>query len=298
MWKKRKKIYIPVLLLLLTVTIIATGCAAPQEATPEPTPTVPTAAKEIILATTTSTQDSGLLDTLIPIFEEETGHFVKTIAVGSGAALALGERGEADVLLVHAPEREKRLLESGNAITRELIMFNDFVIVGPAGDPAGIKGMATAAEAFATIAAKESLFLSRGDNSGTHIKEVSIWEKAKLEPAGGWYMETGSGMGDTLNITSEKQGYTLTDRGTFLSRKDQLDLEVLVEGEAALLNIYHVMQVNPERFTKVNAPGARAFADFMLSSATQEQIAKFGVDKFGQPLFFPAAGKNVEDLGN
>lgn len=295
MWKK---MILPALALLLTVTMFATGCAAPQEAAPETTPTTPTAAIEIILATTTSTQDSGLLDALIPMFEEETGHIVKTIAVGSGAALALGERGEADVLLVHAPEREKRLLESGNASTRELIMFNDFVIVGPADDPAGIRGMAAAAEAFAGIAATESLFVSRGDNSGTHIKEMSIWGKAKIEPAGNWYMETGSGMGDTLNITSEKQGYTLTDRGTYLARKEQLALEILVEGEAALLNIYHVMQVNPDKFPKVNGPGARAFADFMLAPATQEVITKFGVDRFGQPLFFPAAGKNVEDLGN
>ncbi|MBS3943165.1 MAG: substrate-binding domain-containing protein [Dethiobacter sp.] len=295
MWKK---MLLPAIVLLLAVTMIATGCAAPQEAVPEPTPTVPTAAKEIILATTTSTQDSGLLDRLIPMFEEETGHIVKTIAVGSGAALALGERGEADLLLVHAPEREKRLLESGNASTRELVMFNDFVIVGPADDPAGIKGMATAAEALAAIAAKESLFVSRGDNSGTHIKEMSIWSKAEIEPAGNWYMETGSGMGDTLNITSEKQGYTLTDRGTYLARKEQLALEILVEGEAALLNIYHVMQVNPDKFPKVNGPGARAFADFILSPTVQEEITKFGVDRFGQPLFFPAAGKNVEDLGN
>lgn len=295
MWKK---MILPALALLLTVTMFATGCAAPQEAVPETTPTTPTAAIEIILATTTSTQDSGLLDALIPMFEEETGHIVKTIAVGSGAALALGERGEADVLLVHAPEREKRLLESGNASTRELIMFNDFVIVGPADDPAGIRGMAAAAEAFAGIAATESLFVSRGDNSGTHMKEMSIWGKAKIEPAGNWYMETGSGMGDTLNITSEKQGYTLTDRGTYLARKEQLALEILVEGEAALLNIYHVMQVNPDKFPKVNGPGARAFADFMLAPATQEVITKFGVDRFGQPLFFPAAGKNVEDLGN
>ncbi|MBS3983794.1 MAG: substrate-binding domain-containing protein [Dethiobacter sp.] len=292
----RKKMFLLAVLLLLALAMITTGCASPRADQPEPTPTVPTAAKEIILATTTSTQDSGLLDTLIPMFEEKTGYIVKTIAVGSGAALALGERGEADVLLVHAPAREKLLLESGNAITRDLIMFNDFVIVGSAEDPAGIRGMA-AAEAFAAISAKESLFVSRGDNSGTHIKEMAIWKQANIEPAGNWYIETGSGMGDTLNITTEKQGYTITDRGTFLSRREQLSLDILVEGEATLLNIYHVMQVNPEIFTKVNAAGSQAFTDFMLSPEAQAVISDFGVDRFGQPLFFPAAGKNVEELG-
>lgn len=294
MWKK---MFLLAVLLLLALAMITTGCASPRADQPEPTPTVPTAAKEIILATTTSTQDSGLLDTLIPMFEEKTGYIVKTIAVGSGAALALGERGEADVLLVHAPAREKLLLESGHAITRDLIMFNDFVIVGSAEDPAGIRGMAAAAEAFAAISAKESLFVSRGDNSGTHIKEMAIWKQANIEPAGNWYIETGSGMGDTLNITTEKQGYTITDRGTFLSRREQLSLDILVEGEATLLNIYHVMQVNPEIFTKVNAAGSQAFTDFMLSPEAQAVISDFGVDRFGQPLFFPAAGKNVEELG-
>jgi tungstate transport system substrate-binding protein len=295
----RKKIFLPYILLFLIMASIVAGCAQqPQAPAPTPTPAVPTAAKEIILATTTSTQDSGLLDVLIPMFEKETGHIVKTIAVGSGAALALGERGEADVLLVHAPEREKRLLDSGNAISRDLIMFNDFVIVGPAEDPAGIRGMATAAEALTRISEKESLFISRGDNSGTHILEMSMWRRANIVPKGDWYLETGSGMGATLNIASEKEGYTITDRGTFLSRQQQLALEILVEGEAALLNIYHVMKVNPERFPKVNAGGAKAFAEFMVAPATQEVISKFGIDRFGQPLFFPAAGKKEEELGN
>jgi len=292
MWKK---LFLPILFLI--VAAIAAGCAAPQAPAPAPTPTVPTAAQEIILATTTSTQDSGLLDKLIPMFEKETGQIVKTIAVGSGAALALGERGEADVLLVHAPEREKRLLESGNATSRVLVMFNDFVIVGPSGDPAGIKGMAVS-DALAKIASKESVFISRGDNSGTHIMETVLWRRANIEPKGKWYLETGAGMGHTLNVASEKQGYTLTDRGTYLSRKQQLELDILVEGEAVLLNIYHVMQVNADRFPKVNAKGAQAFLDFMIRPDIQEVIAKFGVDRFGQPLFFPAAGKRVEDLGN
>lgn len=292
MWRK---FLLPILLAFTLTTMIATGCA-PQSTTPEPAKTQPVI-KEIILATTTSTQDSGLLDTLIPMFEAKTGYIVKTIAVGSGAALALGERGEADVLLVHAPEREKRLLASGNAITRQLIMYNDFVIVGPASDPAGIKGL-KAAEALTKIAGKESMFITRGDNSGTHIMEMSLWRQAGITPSGKWYLQTGAGMGQTLSVASEKQGYTLTDRGTFLARKGQLSLEVLVESEAALLNIYHVMRVNPEKFRKVNAPGAIAFADFMLSTEAQQTIKTFGVDRFGQPLFFPAAGKKEEELGN
>ncbi|MBT9141328.1 MAG: Tungstate-binding protein TupA [Dehalococcoidia bacterium] len=295
-----KRIIPPILLLLLITVITGTGCSSPPAAEPDPAKSLPPAqpaAKEIILATTTSAQDSGLLDKLIPMFEKETGYIVKTIAVGSGAALAMGERGEADVLLVHAPEKEKPLLASGNAISRELLMYNDFIIVGPAGDPAGIKGMKTAAEALARIAAKESLFISRGDNSGTHIKEMSIWKQAKIETKGNWYLETGFGMGQTLNIASEKRGYTLTDRGTYLAQKQHLTLDILVEGEAALLNIYHVKRVNPDKFSKVNATGAKAFAGFMLSPAAQAATAKFGVDKFGQPLFFPAAGKKVEDLG-
>lgn len=247
--------------------------------------------KEVILATTTSTQDSGLLDVLIPIFEKKTGYTVKPVAVGTGAALAMGEQGEADVLLVHAPKSEEAVVESGAAINRQLVMHNDFIICGPADDPAGIKGEPSAAEAYRKISEAGATFVSRGDDSGTHKKEKEIWTAAGIEPAGDWYVEAGAGMGDTLNIASEKGGYVFTDRATYLARKDTLSLEVLVEKDTILLNIYHVMQVNPDKFPKVNAEGGKAFVEFMVSKEAQDEIAKFGVDKFGEPLFVPDAGK-------
>ncbi|MEW6230337.1 MAG: substrate-binding domain-containing protein, partial [Bacillota bacterium] len=203
------------------------------------------ASREVILATTTSTQDSGLLDILVPVFEKQTGYLVKTIAVGTGQALALGARGEADVLLCHAPDSEMELIKSGAAVNRRLVMHNDFVIVGPPDDPAKVKGVKSAVEAFKEIAGAASLFISRGDDSGTHKKEKQLWASAGFTPSGHWYQEAGAGMGQTLNIASEKQGYTLTDRATYLALKKRLSLEVVVEGDAALLNIYHVMQVNP-----------------------------------------------------
>jgi len=254
--------------------------------------------KNIILATTTSTQDTGLLDVLIPVFEKQTGYFVKTIAVGSGQAMAMGQKGEADVLLVHSPDAEKKFIEEGYGINRQLVMHNDFIIVGPAADPAKIKGVKSSAEAFKLIAKAEGLFLSRGDNSGTNAKEKTLWKKAEITPAGQkWYQETGLGMGQTLNVAAEKKGYTLTDRGTYLSLKKNLRLDVLVEGDAALLNIYHVIEVNVYKWPKVNIEGAKVFADFMVSKKTQGIIKTFGIDKFGSPLFFPDAGKKVEDLG-
>jgi tungstate transport system substrate-binding protein len=254
--------------------------------------------KNIILATTTSTQDTGLLDVLIPIFEKQTGYFVKTIAVGSGQAMAMGQKGEADVLLVHSPDAEKKFVEDGYGINRQLVMHNDFIIVGPGDDPAKIKGMKSSAEALKLVAKVEGLFLSRGDNSGTHAKEKTLWKKADINPVGQkWYQETGLGMGQTLNIAAEKKGYTLADRGTYLSLKKNLGLDVLVEGDAALLNIYHVIEVNSTKWPKVNVTGAKEFADFMVSKKTQNIIKTFGMDKFGSPLFFPDAGKKVEDLG-
>ncbi len=254
--------------------------------------------KNIILATTTSTQDSGLLDVLIPIFEKQTGYFVKTIAVGSGQAMKMGEKGEADVMLVHSPDAEKKFIADGFGVNRQLIMHNDFIIVGPGTDPAKVKGVKSSAEAMKMIAKAESLFLSRGDNSGTHAKEKTLWKKAEMTPAGQkWYQETGLGMGQTLNVAAEKKGYTLADRGTYLALKKNLGLDILVEGDAALLNIYHVIEVNSAKWPKANADGAKAFAAFMVSKNTQDIIKTFGVDKFGSPLFFPDAGKKVEDLG-
>jgi len=254
--------------------------------------------KNIILATTTSTQDSGLLDVLLPIFEKETGYFVKTIAVGSGQAMAMGQKGEADVLLVHSPDAEKKFIEEGYGVNRRLVMHNDFIIIGPPSDPAKIKGMKSSADALKKIVQANSLFMSRGDNSGTHAKEKTLWKKAGIIPAGQkWYQETGLGMGQTLSVASEKKGYTLADRGTYLATKKNLGLEILVEGDASLLNIYHVIEVNSARWPKANAEGAKAFADFMVANKTQSIIKTFGVDKFGSPLFFPDAGKKLEDLG-
>jgi tungstate transport system substrate-binding protein len=254
--------------------------------------------KAIILSTTTSTQDSGLLDVLIPIFEKKAGYFVKTIAVGSGQAMAMGQKGEADVLLVHSPAAEEKFVAEGYGINRRIIMHNDFVIVGPPGDSAKIKGVKVASEAFKKIASAQALFLSRSDKSGTHTKEMGIWKAAGINPEGAkWYQQTGLGMGQTLNVTAEKKGYTLADRGTYLALKKNLGLDILVEGDAILLNVYHVIEVNPAKWPKVNAPGGKAFADFMVSNETQGIIKTFGVEKFGSPLFFPDAGKKEEDLG-
>ena len=188
-------------------------------------------------------------------------------------------------------------MEKGFGSERYLVMHNDFVIVGPADDPAGIKGVASTKEAFANIANQGAPFISRGDDSGTHKMELSLWGKAEIDPAGDWYIQSGQGMGDTLRIASEKFGYTLTDRATYLATKDTLDLEILLEGDAVLLNIYHVIVVNPEKWPKVNEAGAQAFAQFLVSEETQKFIEDFGVDKYGQPLFFPDAGKDASSLG-
>ena len=247
--------------------------------------------KNIILATTTSTQDTGLLDVLIPLFEKETGYFVKTIAVGSGQAMAMGQKGEADVLLVHAPASEKKLVDTGVVINYQLVMHNDFIIVGPAADPAKIKGK-TAADAYKAIDASGAIFVSRGDDSGTHKKELSLWKDANVVLTGKpWYQESGQGMGATLLMASEKAGYTITDRATYLAQKANVKLEILSEGDKPLLNIYHVMQVNPEKFSKVNAAGAKAFVEFMIAPETQKMIGEFGKDKYGSSLFFPDAVK-------
>jgi tungstate transport system substrate-binding protein len=254
--------------------------------------------KTIILATTTSTQDSGLLDVLLPIFEKKTGYFVKTIAVGSGQAMAMGQKGEADVLLVHSPGAEKKFMADSYGVNRRLVMHNDFIVVGPSEDPAKIKGLKSSQEAFKKIASAKALFLSRGDNSGTNSKEKEVWKAAGINPeAEKWYQQTGLGMGQTLNVAAEKKGYTLADRGTYLAMKKNLNLDILVEGDAILLNIYHVIEVNPAKWPKVNTGGAKTFSDFMVFRETQDMIKTFGVDKFGSPLFFPDAGKKEDDLG-
>jgi tungstate transport system substrate-binding protein len=254
--------------------------------------------KTLILATTTSTQDSGLLDELLPVFQKQTGYFVKTISVGSGQAMKMGEKGEADVLLVHSPDAEKKFMDEGFGVDRKLVMHNDFIILGPASDPAKIKGEKSSKEALKKIAAANALFLSRGDNSGTHALEKKLWKGTGMNPEGQkWYQQTGLGMGQTLSVAAEKNGYTIADRGTYLALKKNLGLVILVEGDASLLNIYHVIQVNPAKWPKVNASGAKAFSGFMVSKKTQKTIKTFGVSKYGAPLFFPDAGKDPKSLG-
>ncbi|MHB8772442.1 MAG: ABC transporter substrate-binding protein [Syntrophales bacterium] len=286
MKRDEKKGFMTAIIAAVIVLAMAVPCfAAPAQ-------------KNIILATTTSTQDSGLLDVLIPAFEKKTGYFVKTIAVGSGQAMAMGQKGEADVLLVHSPAAEKKFMTDGFGVDRLIVMHNDFIVIGPSADPAAIKGIKTTPEAFKKIAAAGALFLSRGDNSGTHAKEKGIWKAAGISPGGQkWYQETGLGMGQTLNVANEKRGYTLADRGTYLSRKKDLKLDILKEGDPILLNVYHVIGVNPAKFPKVNAEGAKAFSGFMVSAEVQAIIKTFGVEKFGGALFFPDAGKNEDQLG-
>ena len=290
------------LFLILLMVSMAACQATPSQPTAAPTVEIsPTEAapvvKEMILATTTSTQDSGLLDVLVPIFQEQSGYTVKTVAVGSGEALKMGEQGNADVLLVHSPAAEKTFMENGFGSERTLVMHNDFIFVGPQSDPAGIQGTGTAVEALKKIAAAQAPFITRGDDSGTHKMELSLWKKAELTPEGDWYQESGQGMGATLKIASEKAAYTLTDRATYLANKDALALSILVEGDPALLNIYHVILVNAEKWPKINLEGAKAFAAFLVSKTGQDMIGQFGVEKFGQPLFTPDAGKSDAELG-
>jgi tungstate transport system substrate-binding protein len=274
----------------LLLSLILSACGSSETESP-PNP-------NIILATTTSTQDSGLLDVLIPIFQNQTGYVVKTVAVGTGAALKMAEEGNADVLLVHAPASEIALMQAGWGLDRFLVMHNDFVIVGPANDPADIEGLSIAVEAFQRISDSHATFITRGDDSGTNKMEISLWSKTKADPSGqSWYVDSGQGMGATLTIASEKQAYTLTDRATYLANSENLELEILVEGDEALLNVYHVITVNPEKWPATNYDGAIAFANFITSPEIQVTIGEFGVNQYGQPLFFPDADKSDADLG-
>lgn len=253
--------------------------------------------RSVILSTTTSTQDSGLLDVLIPLFERRTGYSVKTVSVGTGQALALAAKGDADVALVHAPRLEKKYVADGKLLNRRLVMYNDFVIIGPKDDPAKIRLAKGAAGALKAIEQAKANFVSRGDNSGTHVLEKTLWKSAGVEPKGTWYLEAGQGMGATLNIANERNAYTITDRGTYLALGKRIDLPILVEGDRELLNIYSVMEVNPANGPRVNVAGGKAFADFMVAPETQKVIRRFGVEKFGQSLFVPVAGKKEEELG-
>lgn len=251
---------------------------------------------EVILATTTSTYDTGLLDDLNPRFERATGYQVKTISVGTGQALALGERGEVDVVLAHAPQAERAWMAAGHGTQRLLVMYNDFIIVGPANDPAGARG-ASIGDALRRIASAAGPWISRGDNSGTHLLERQLWEQIGVRPEGSaWYLAVGQGMGQTLNVANERQGYTLTDRGTWLARQNTLQLTALVEGDVALRNIYHIMPVNPAKSARINAAGGAAYAAWLVAADTQAAIGDFGRDRYGQPLFFPAAGRTEAEL--
>ncbi len=247
------------------------------------------AQSSLILATTTSTQDSGLLDVLLPRFESATGLRVKTIAVGSGEALAMGRRGDADVLLVHSKGAEDEFMAAGFGALRLDVMHNDFVLVGPPSDPAGIKGLPIV-DAMKRIAERGTLFASRDDRSGTHARELELWKKASVSPAGKpWYVATGQGMGETARVASEKRACTLADRGTFLALRGSLDLAILVEGGPELWNSYRVIVVNPEKHPKTREKEARRFAEWLVSPAVQKAIGDFGREKYGQPLFVPDA---------
>jgi len=260
--------------------------------------------KNVILSTTTSTQDSGLLGVLVPLFEKQTGYSVKTVSVGTGQALALAAKGDADVALVHAPSLEKQYVAEGKLLNRRLVMYNDFVIIGPKEDPAKVRSSKSASGALKAIAQAKVSFVSRGDNSGTHILEKSLWKAAGIEPKGSWYIEAGQGMGATLGIANERNAYTITDRGTYLALRNgvsplrnRVSLRILIEGDRALLNIYSVVEVNPANGPRINSVGGKAFADFMVAPETQNVIRNFG-KKFGQSLFVPVAGKKDEELGS
>ena len=256
-----------------------------EEAPPLP---MPGGENHLVLATTTSTQDSGLLEYLLPDFEKEFGVKIDVIAVGTGQALKLGEDGNADVLLVHARSKENAFMEAGHGIRREDVMYNDFIILGPESDPAGIEGLTSAVDAFKKIAEQQATFISRGDESGTHTKEKGIWQAAEIEPSGDWYISSGQGMGEVLTMTDEQQAYTLSDRATYLARtKEGINLVILVEGDRTLFNPYGVITVNPDKNPNIQADLANKFVDWIISVPVQEKIANFGLEEFGQSLFIP-----------
>lgn len=270
-------------LLLLTLTACAPPALTNQSAGAP--------AQEMVLATTTSTYDSGLLDAIMPDFEKKTGIKADVVAVGTGQALKLGQSKDADVLLVHAKSREEQFVADGYAPFRKDVMYNDFVILGPASDPAGVKGMTSAVDAFKHISASQSVFISRGDNSGTNMKEMTIWKAAGVDPAGDWYQSAGQGMGAVLTMTSEQQAYTLSDRSTYLARKDGLDLDILVEGDPILFNQYGVLPITQDKAHEDKFAAAMAFVNWITNSDTQKLIAEFGKEKYGQQLFYPNAAQ-------
>ena len=250
------------------------------------------------LSTTTSIQDSGLLDVLVPLFEKQTGYSVKTVSVGTGRALTLAALGKVDVALIHAPSLEKQYIAEGKLPNRRLVMYNDFIIIGPKDDPAKVRSATSASGALRAIEQAKANFVSRGDNSGTHVLEKSLWKAAGIDPKGGWYIETRQGKGATLGIANERNAYTITDRGTYLALCNRVNLPILIEGDRALLNLYSVVEVNPANSPLINSVGGNAFADFMVAPETQNVIRNFGVEKFGRSLFIPVAGKKEDELGS
>lgn len=277
-------------LLSILVIMALAACAPPSlPVTPQADATKP--AQELVLATTTSTYDSGLLDAILPDFEQKTGIKVDVVAVGTGQALKLGQSKDADVLLVHAKSREQQFVADGYASFRKDVMYNDFVILGPTADPAGIRGMSSAADAFKKIAESQATFVSRGDNSGTHMKEMAIWQAAGVEPSGDWYQSAGQGMGAVLTMANEQQAYTLSDRSTYLSRRDGLDLDILVEGDSMLFNQYGVLPVSQNAAHQDKFEAAMAFVDWITSPETQKLIAEYGKAQYGQQLFYPNAAQ-------
>ena len=271
--------------LSVTAALLAAFC--------RPLPPLAAQSAEVILATTTSTRDAGLLDSLLPVFERETRYHVKVIAVGSGQALAMGRRGDADVVLSHAPEAERVLVDSGYFVRRRLVMHNEFLVVGPATDRAGLRGLSDAVAAFRRLAERRAPFVSRGDQSGTHQREQLLWKRTGMTapPRDGWYVESGQGMGATLQLADEKRAYTLTDRATYLAWRDKLQLVPMVEGDSLLYNVYHVLELNSKNAARANLTGGRALADFFVAPETQALIAGFGKARFGQSLFVPDAGR-------
>ncbi|MFZ5966381.1 MAG: substrate-binding domain-containing protein [Bacillota bacterium] len=287
-----KKMAVLSLCLLLILSVMA-GCAKPEPQTPE-TPVTEEPKVEnssIIMATTTSTENSGLLDYLLPVFQEDTGIEAKVVAVGTGQALKMGEDGEADVLLVHAKSSEEEFVKAGHGLERFDVMYNDFVLIGPKEDTLNLKETAAAdiAKALTLISEKQGKFVSRGDDSGTHKAELKLWKAAGIEPTGEWYVSAGKGMGDTIQMANEMLGYTLSDRATYLSMKDKLDLEIVVEGDTKLFNQYGVIAVNPNKNDKINHEGAQKFVEWILSEKGQKLIGEFGKAEFGEPLFIPNA---------
>jgi tungstate transport system substrate-binding protein len=288
---KKRSLLTLVSLLILVVFLV--GCVANQ---PTPTPTestpVPVEKKEVILSTTTSTQDSGLLETLLPEFTKDTGYDIKVVAVGSGQALKMGEEGEADVLLVHAKASEEEFIKAGHGLQRFDVMYNDFVLIGPKGDTV-LKNNAQneALKALQYIKDNKLKFVSRGDDSGTHKAELKLWKALTIEPTGDWYISAGKGMGAVIQMADEMKAYTISDRATFLSMQDKVNLEIVVEQDPKLYNQYGVIAVNPNKNDKINSAGAEAFVDWIRSEKVQKLIGQFGVEKYGQPLFIPNASK-------